>query len=129
MTSVFLFENYRDFITARFKEMPKGGYGQALKLSSHLNVHTTLVSQVLKGKKSFTPEQGVRVCEFLGLSEMETDYFLLLVQMDRCGSATLKKSLSRQMSELKKRARELVNRISSSDKLTEVQGAVFYSDW
>ncbi|MEQ1665151.1 MAG: hypothetical protein ABL927_07235 [Bdellovibrionales bacterium] len=54
MTSVFTAHDYRSFVSKRFLLMPKKGYGQARKLSAFLGVHTTLVSQVLKGHKSFT---------------------------------------------------------------------------
>jgi uncharacterized protein (TIGR02147 family) len=129
MNSVFNFSDYRKYMVARFAEMPKRGYGQARRLADFLQVHTTLVSQVIKGRKTFTLEQAASACEFLALNDLETDYFLLLVQIDRAGSQALRRTLSRQLERLKAQSKELVNRLSSKGKLSEEERAIFYSDW
>jgi len=129
MISIFDFSDYRAFIKGRFAEMPKKGYGQSYKLAVYLGVHTTLVSQVLKNLKTLTLEQASMVCEFLGLTEMESEFFLLLVQMDRAGNEPLRKILKRQMQEMKKKSLELSSRLQSEKQLTEEKRAVFYSDW
>lgn len=129
MISIYNFNDAKTFVSARFEVLPKRGRGQALKLSQHLGVHTTLVSQILKGLKTFTLEQASLTAEFLELTEAETDYFLLLVQLDRAGNESLRKNLKRQINELKKSAKELVNRLKSDTKLGEEDRGVFYSDW
>ncbi len=129
MVSIFNFDNYRKFIAKRFQEMPKQGYGQSRKLAAFLNVHTTLVSQVLKNLKDFTLEQASLTCEFLGLNEGETQLFLLLVQYERAGNESLRRNLRRQIENAKSHAKELVNRLESKKKLSEEDRATFYSDW
>lgn len=129
MTLIFDFTDYRPFIKSRFREKPKQGHGQARRLALFLNVHTTLVSQILNSQKSFTVEQALQVAEFLALNAHERDYFLLLVQMDRAGTTELKDYFRRQGEELQKRARELINRMPSEGKLNDSQRALFYSDW
>ena len=129
MASIFEFTDYRLFIREHFASLPKAGYGQARKLAGALNIHSTLVSQVLQGIKSFTLEQAAEASRFLSLTEMETDYFLILVQMDRAGSPYLKRQLSRQIESLQKRSKELSNRLTATAKLSEEQRAVFYSSW
>lgn len=129
MTSVFTAHDYRSFVSKRFLLMPKKGYGQARKLSAFLGVHTTLVSQVLKGHKSFTLEQAALVSEFLGLTSIEEQYFLLLVSFDRAGNESLRKILQKQITELKSKSSELATRLQSQKNLTEEKRAVFYSDW
>jgi uncharacterized protein (TIGR02147 family) len=109
--------------------MPKKGYGQSHKLALFLGVHTTLVSQVLNGLKTFTLEQAALVCDFLGLTELETEFFLLLVQQDRAGNESLKKVLRRQIAELRAKSAQLSNRLQAQKKLSEEARAVFYSDW
>jgi len=129
MLSLFEFIDYREFIKKRFQEMPKKGYGQAHKLSVFLGVHTTLVSQILKGIKTFTLEQASEVCSFFGFSELESDYFLLLVQLDRAGSELLRTNLKRQVETSRKKSLELVQRLKPAQKLSEEMRAIFYSDW
>lgn len=129
MISIYNFNEYRAYIRERFEAMPRKGYGQSLKMAAHLGVHSTLVSQVLKGGKSFTLEQGALAAEFLGLNDSETDFFLLLVQEDRAASAALRKALARQKERLRAQARKLENRLIGEMKLSEEKKAVFYSDW
>jgi uncharacterized protein (TIGR02147 family) len=127
--SVYEYQNYRTFLAKRFGEMPKRGYGQAKKLADYLGVHTTLVSQVFKELKSFTPEQACNVAEFLGLNDLETEYFVLLVQADRAGNEALRKVVQKRIETIRTNALELENRLQSKKNLTPEQQAIFYSDW
>jgi uncharacterized protein (TIGR02147 family) len=129
MVSVFNFKDFRIFIRAQWKVLPKAGYGQSRKLAEHLGVHTTLVSQIMQGDKAFTLEQAAGTCEYLSLNDLETDYFLLLVQLDRAGAPLLRKALTRQLETLRTQGRELSTRLVAKGKLSEEHRAIFYSDW
>lgn len=87
---VYDFDDYKDFVRERIQSMPKRGHGQYLKISQFLNIHSTMVSQIFKGSAQMTPEHSLKFCEYLGLNEMETDYFLILVQRERAGTLDLK---------------------------------------
>lgn len=129
MESLFNFKSYRAFLNERLKNMPKRGHGQLRKLAEFLGVHTTLISQIFNGNKDFTFEQTALTAEFFGLTELESEYFLLLVQLERAGNQNLKNILNKQIEHIKKRAGELVNRVPVKAALTEEQRAIFYSDW
>lgn len=129
MTPIFEFTNYRKFILERFKLMPKKGYGQSRKLAQFLGVHTTLVSQIFQGLKSMTLEQAASTADYLALNELETEYFLLLVQLDRAGNEPLRRTLKRQVENLRVKSVDLVNRMKPARKLKEEEQAIFYSDW
>lgn len=129
MESIFTYNDYRKYINSYLRSMPKKGFGQSRRLAGYLNVHTTLVSQVLKGLKDFTFEQAAMVAEFLALNDLESEYFILLVQYSRAGNESLRKILQRQILGLQKKSSDLSNRLSSERTLTEEERAVFYSDW
>lgn len=129
MISLYNFKDFREYILARLAAMPKEGYGQSLKLAKFLGVHSTLVSQVLRGSKTFTLEQGAATAEFLGLSEDESEFFVSLLELERAGNEALKRSIRRRIARLEVAARELSNRLSSDATLTDEKKAVFYSDW
>ena len=129
MISIYKFEDFRIYIKERLKEFPNEGYGQPHKLAQFLNVHTTLISQVLGNKKSFSPEQGIKAAEFLGLNEYESDYFLTLIQLDRAGTEQLKRHLRNQLSMKRKSSVELVNRLAKEAEIDERRKAIYYSDW
>lgn len=129
MISVFNYDDSRLFISDRFLEMPKKGYGQSYRLAQYLGVHTSLISQVVKGRKSFSLEQAQKITTYFGLLEKEVEYFLLLVQKEKAGTVELKNIFDRKLKSLKKEASLLVNRLQASGKLDEATRAIFYSHW
>lgn len=129
MIKVFDCHNYREFLDKRLKEMPKKGYGKMSELSRFMGVHTTLVSQVLKGHKDLTTDQAILSSEFFGLNIFETEYFLLMVSMERAGVESSKNFYKQKLESMKTESRSIEKRVHSTKKLSEEQRAVFYSDW
>ncbi len=99
------------------------------ELSRFIGVHTTLVSQILKGHKDLTTDQAISVCEFFGLNSLESEYFLLLVNYDRAGHLSAKKFYKNKLQKLKEQSQIISERVAADVKLTEAQCAIFYSDW
>ena len=126
---IYEFENYKKYTLKRFEALPKKGYGQLKKLSEHLEVSTTFVSQVFQGEKELSLEQAVSVCEFLNLSETESEYFLKLVSLARAGSEKLRKILKNEIMRMKARSQKVHNRLSVQKVLPDEDKAIFYSDW
>lgn len=127
--SVFQFDNYKVFVNARVRQMPKQGRGEFQKLAITLQMHTTSVSQVFKGQKDLTLEQAARLCSHWGLNQYESNYFITLVEYERAGCSELKKILRNRMGELKKESHELKTRISKDHVLQESERFRFYSEW
>lgn len=126
---VFDFESYRDFVRTRIKAMPRNGRGQFGKIAAHLKMHTTLVSQVFRGDKNLTLEQACLLAEYLGMGELESDYFLTLVEVERAGSAKLKRMLDKRLKQLKTQAKQVSSHLPRAKVLTDEDKAIFYSDW
>jgi uncharacterized protein (TIGR02147 family) len=76
-----------------------------------------------------TSDQAALTAEFLGLGELESEYFVLLVNYDRAGNETARKLIKKQLRRVKEEAQNLGSRIQSEARLSEEQRAVFYSDW
>ncbi len=129
MASVFEFDNYRKFLEKRLVELPNKGYGQMSRLARFLGVHSTLVSQILKEHKDLTTDQAASTAEYFELTELETEYFVLLVQIDRAGNSAAKSLYRKQILRLKEQAQSISRRVKVETKLSEEQRAVFYSDW
>ena len=109
--------------------MPNKGYGQMSLLARFLGVHSTLVSQIFKEHKDLTTDQAASVADFFSLGEMEAEYFVLLVQIDRAGTPTAKALYKKQLQRIKEQAQTLSRRVKSEAKLNEEHRAIFYSDW
>ena len=129
MESLYLSKDYRQFVRNVFKKRSKNGFGQAALLAKALRVHSTFVSQVLKGTKSFSPEQALTTADFLELNELETEYFLLLIHLDRAGTPAYRGHLKKKLGQLTAKAEQLVHRIEHEAQISEEKSAIFYSDW
>lgn len=126
--SLFEFYSYRVFLQNYVRHLPKSR-GTLKAWSKHLGVHTTLVSQVMMGRRDFSEEQALDLTEYLGFSQFEKEYFLELLRLERAGSNQLKKHYSQRIAELKKSALQLSKRIETERKLTEQESSLFYSSW
>lgn len=126
--NVFEYQSYKICINDWILTQPSNGHGQLRKISQHLNVNSVVMSQIFRGERDLNLEQALEVCQFVGFTDLERDYFLLLVQKARAGTEKLKKVLEQQIKTLAESAQSLKNRIKHQ-KFTEENKAVFYSHW
>lgn len=129
MSSVFEAENYKKLVTERLKSFPKGGYGQFRKIAERLRVHPVIITQVFKGPRDLSEEQAIELADYLGFTKLESQYFLVLVQKERAGTAKLKDHHEERRKELQNQSKDLKNRMVNSQILTEEAKALFYSNW
>lgn len=104
-------------------------YGTKGKIAEFLGVSSSLVSQILKGEKTLTPDQTSDLSDFLGLNEIESDYLHLLVEMDRAGSHRYREKIQRKITHLKEQSRRVGKRVPRNKELSDEQRAIYYSSW
>jgi uncharacterized protein (TIGR02147 family) len=105
------------------------GRGEFRKIALTLNIHTTLVSQIFSGKKCLTEEQAIRLCHYMSLNSLETDYFVKLVQIERAGNEPLKSLFKRHLKQLQLQSSQIKERVPATKLLSEADRAIFYSNW
>ncbi len=127
--SFFAFRNYKSLVLNLLAAMPREGYGQFRKIAEHLNVNSVIVSQIFKGDRNLTLDQALELGFYFGFSKLETEYFLVLVQIERSGSHRLKVHLENQLQEIREKSQELKERLPHDKVLTEETKAIFYSTW
>ncbi len=88
------------------------------QLSAIITVVLMFVS-VFNGSKHLTFEQACGVCSFFGFTELETDYFVALVQLDRAGNQEAKTKCKRDIQRLKEKSESLKERLTKDTVLTE----------
>jgi uncharacterized protein (TIGR02147 family) len=103
------------------------GRGEYRRMSAAINVHTTLLSQVLNGKKCLTEEQTSKLCGYMSLNALESDYFLKLVQLERAGTEQLREMYKRHLKQIQSQILEIKNRVPESRELSASDSAIFYS--
>lgn len=126
---IFEFSDYRGFITLTVRSLPKAGRGEYLRIAKHLGIHTSTLSQVLSGIKNFTLDQACALADYFGFSELETQYLIYLVELERAGTERLKGTLKKQMGRIKEQSRALSAVVPGKRALSEEEKAVFYSNW
>lgn len=127
--NIFRYVDYKEATLELLKLRPKNGRGELTRLAKWLGVNATLVSQVLRGPKDFTPEQAFATTEYLGLSPAETEYFLLLAQSSRAGSRSLRQHYKQKIDSFRAGSPQLANRLTVDRVLSEEERARFYSSW
>lgn len=127
--SVFNYTDYKAFVRERVHQMPHRGRGQFQLMARCLDVNSTVISQIFKGLRHLNPEQGLKLADFLGLSELETKYFINLILKERAGTQDLKKYFLKEEAKLKAEAQNIKTRIIAHAEITDEHKALFYSNW
>ncbi|MFZ4404624.1 MAG: DUF4423 domain-containing protein [Pseudobdellovibrionaceae bacterium] len=109
------------------KSQPKKGWGAGRRLAQHLNVNTSFVSLILTGRQLFSLEQGCKVSEFFGWSDLEKKYFLLMLSCERAGTAELKQFYKSEMELIRQESLNLSKRLEKHTELSEEHKARYYS--
>ena len=125
---VFTYSDYRKYIKDRITLLPKK-HGQYTKLAAYIRIHSTLLSQIMSGSRNLTPEQACEVGQFFGLTTLESEHFVALVELENANSHLLKNLIEKRIEEIKKRSDQFKHRLSSSVTLNEENRALFYSEW
>lgn len=126
--SIFECEDYKRCVNDWILEQPNSGHGQLRRIAMHLGINSVVMSQVFRGDRHLTLEQALAVTKFIGLTDIESDYFLLLVQRARTSHYELVEIFSRQLEDLRSRAGALKSRVKHQ-KFTDEDCATFYSHW
>ncbi|MEQ1879082.1 MAG: TIGR02147 family protein [Bdellovibrionia bacterium] len=129
MIAVFDFDDYKTYVRAMIEQMPRHGHGQARKLALHLEVNSVVISQVLRGDKHFTPEQGYKVAGYFGLTDPQREFFLTLINKARAGTYELQQFYQVLLVKMRADSRKMKKQMIPARELTDEQKAVFYSSW
>ncbi len=125
--AIWEFEFYREYLHEK-----AGGEGERTglrkKLAEAIPVHTTFVSQVFKGKAEFSLEQGEAINRFLGHTEDEGEYFILLLLKDRAGSDALKNRFKRKIKLMRDERLNIKKRLDAAE-ISEKDRDRYYSSY
>lgn len=126
---IFEFDSYKDYVRAHVESLPNGGRGEWGRIAKAVGVNSTMVSQIFKGPKDLSIEQALDLCEHYAMPELETEFFISLVQRDRAGTVRLRKRLTEKLEDLKLQSLNVKDRLKIKTEMSEAEKAVFYSDY
>lgn len=123
---MFEFSNYKSYIIKRLG----GERGAHSRLAEAIKCKPAYLSQVLKADGHLSLEQGEAAARYWSLSDLECEFFLLLIQHARSGTISLRKFFEKKIFEMRKKNHQMSSRIVSKDiALTNVQKQKYYSSW
>lgn len=129
MKSIFTFDSAKDYLRHYIDTLPKKGWGQVQSWATHLGVQPSYVSQILSGLKTLNSDQAIQLSQVIGLSGIELDYFILLVEKEKAGHHLTKNYYETKMKSLKSDSKNLAKRLPQDKVLTAEQKSIFYSSW
>lgn len=129
MRTIFEYSDYKSFVLDRIQNMPKRGRGELQRIATSLRMHSTTISQVFRGHKDLTREQAAGLCLHFGMTDLETDYFLNLVDLSRAGSKELTQITEKRLASIRSRAQNISDRITKDRVLSHAEKSEFYSNW
>ncbi len=97
--------------------------------SKAIGVHQTLLSLVLSGERNLTLEQAHDLTLYLSLTDLESEYFSLLVQFARAGNTRYKQSIRKKLEKTRSDAVKISKRVDQGKVLSDQQRAINYSSW
>lgn len=127
--NLFETDDYRAFLRFWIRSLPKNGRGEVNKIAAQLSVNPTVVSQTLSGVRDFSAEQTLELTDYMGLGELEAEYFSTLVQIERAGTAKLKSRLKAKVAKLRTDSLQMAKRLQEHRALSETDRAMFYSSF
>ena len=127
--NIYKFNSYCKFLIDYIQSRPKGGRGEILRMAEALEVHPSLVSQVLNRLKDFNLEQAMKMAQYLNLTSNEIEYFMNLVQLERASTPELIKYFQQKIKIQKDLSKELHHRVQKDKNLTDEEKATLYSHW
>jgi uncharacterized protein (TIGR02147 family) len=127
--NIFLTTDYKAFFKKWLRSQPRGGRGLLSRISEQIGMSPAMMSHVLGGDKHFSMEAANDIALFMGLSEDEAEYFLLLVSFERAGTQTLRERLNRKISREQKKAQDLEKKVKPTKTVPEQVKAAFFSHW
>jgi uncharacterized protein (TIGR02147 family) len=127
--TIFNYSDYKLYIRERVQQMPHRGRGQFRQMALHLDVNSTVISQIFKGDRQLSPEQGLKLGQYFGFSDLETRFLLNLIHKERAGTQELKNYHLQEEKKLAKEAKNVKSRIIEHKEISDEHKALFYSNW
>lgn len=129
MTELFEISDYRKIVRFWIKSRPQKGRGEIQKISDNLGIPASVFSLTLSGSRDLSPDHALLLAEYMGLMNLEKDYFLTLVQIEKASHHKYKDHLKKKLLSLKEESLNLIKRITHEKKLDDQDQQEFYSSW
>lgn len=123
----FKYNSYRELIEAWMCE--DGENGSRVRLAKAAQCSPSWMTRVLNGSVHLTPDQALGISQVMSLNDIEIDYFLRLVDLERASTFQLKRRLQKRIDDLRREGRQLASSIKMESLVPDKNSIKYYSTW
>lgn len=127
--SIYDYQDYKIYVTDWIKLSPNNGRGQRIKLADALGCQTPFITHVLAGNYHFSLEQAEACARWIGLSEIDSEFFVLMVLKQRAASKHAEALFDRQIIKRRNEENALKKRLKIKEGLSPEDQLQYYSQW
>ncbi|PIU00465.1 MAG: hypothetical protein COT74_05930 [Bdellovibrionales bacterium CG10_big_fil_rev_8_21_14_0_10_45_34] len=128
-SNIYEYRDYKSCLVDLLEAGESSGRGKRKQLADFIGCQVSHISNVTSGSGHFNQEQAEAAARFFGLNNYETEFFLLLIQFERAGTAALKSFIERQLDHRQKKFTTLKRRLKIPESLPAEAEALYYSSW
>lgn len=122
-------KDYRSVLRKWVTERPNRGRGELKAMAEKLGVPSPVFSQMLSGSRELTEDHAYLLCEHMGFSDLQQEYFLCLVQIARAAHPQYIEHLKKKRQQIRDHALAISAAEEEKQTLNEKDQAEFYSSW
>jgi uncharacterized protein (TIGR02147 family) len=126
---LFEYQCYRLFLRDWIYSQPSNGRGIMKAWSEKLSIQSTLMSQILSGKRNPSLETMEHLADLISLSSDEKDYFLNLVLSDLAATKNLKTYFNNKNKIIKDKVDLVKHQVTIEQEISQEAKNEFYSSW
>ncbi len=126
---VFNCTSFHQFLIQGIENNTELKRGEKKAIAEYLNIHPTLLSQILSGSRSFSDDQVFLLGDYFALSDLESDYVFVLHQIANTQNKKHKEKLLKKRDEIKSKSTNLSERVNKEKILSDDEKSIFYSSW
>jgi transcriptional regulator with XRE-family HTH domain len=127
-SGVHTFSNYKAFLKNWTKSLEKRS-GQLQSLAAYLRVHPSRLTRILRGNEHPSQEQAYLIANFLNLGELETAYFVELINLEKATIPAYKKHVEGLLQDLHSKIEKPVDSTDRPHTLTLSEEKIYYSSY
>lgn len=126
---MFSIQNTGKLLKSFISHQPQKGRGLVKNLAELLGVASPQVSQFLSGVKTVTVDQAFLIARYFSWSELETEYWMALVDYERANHHEVKNHFRKKLEKIKKDSLNISKVVSQTTELSDNDKSRFYSSW
>lgn len=98
---IFEHTDYREILRDAFKKQRSGQRGHSLRAQAErLGISTSFLSEVINKKKCLSVELALKIALRLGFTDVESQFFCLLVQLEQEKDPEFRKELTQRLEQI-----------------------------